>query len=60
HAASFGSITPNPTFGHLAKPAAPPPLSERYKLPIAIGLALLLGLLALWAVRLMRRARETR
>jgi hypothetical protein len=58
-AASFGTITPNPTFGHLAKPAAPPPLSERYKLPIAIGLALLLGLLALWAVRLMRRARET-
>jgi hypothetical protein len=55
--ATLGSVAPNPTFGHLAKPAAPPPLTERYKLPIAIGLALLLGALALWTLRLLRRAR---
>jgi hypothetical protein len=56
-AAGLGTITPNPAYGHLAKPAAPPPLTERYKLPIALGLAALLGLLALWTLRLLRRAR---
>ncbi|MGZ3441064.1 MAG: DUF3999 family protein, partial [Polyangia bacterium] len=55
--ATFASVTPNPLFGHLAKPPAPPPLSERFKLPIALGLALLLGVLALWTLRLLRRAR---
>lgn len=56
-AANFGTVTPNPAYGHLGKPAAPPPVSERYKTPIALGLALLLVLLASWALRLLRRAR---
>ena len=56
--AAFASVTQNPLFGHLAKPPPPPPLSERFKLPIALGLALLLGVLALWTLRLLRRARE--
>jgi hypothetical protein len=56
--ATVGSIAPNPLFGHLAKPAPPPPVSERYKLPIALGLTILLAGLALWTLRLYRRARE--
>lgn len=55
--ARFGAIVANPSFGHAATPPPEPPLSERYKLPIAVGLALLLGLLALWTLRLMRRAK---
>ncbi|MCU1278310.1 MAG: hypothetical protein JWM53_1856, partial [bacterium] len=56
--ATFGTVTPNPQYGHLAEPAPPPPVSERYKLPIALGLTALLALLALWTMRLLRRARE--
>jgi hypothetical protein len=55
--ANLGTVTPNPAYGHLARPATPPPVTERYKLPIALGLAALLALLALWTLRLLRRAR---
>lgn len=54
--ASFGTITPNRAFGHLAEPAPPPRRSERYKRPIAVGAALLLAALALVAARRVRRA----
>jgi hypothetical protein len=54
--ASLGTITPNETFGHLAKPAAPPPSARRgYELPLAVGLAALLAALSLWMLRRMRR-----
>jgi uncharacterized protein DUF3999 len=54
--ASLGTITPNETFGHLAKPAAPPPSARRgHELPLAVGLAALLAALALWLLRRMRR-----
>jgi hypothetical protein len=56
--AHLGTVTPNPQFGHLA-PAAPPPWSERFKLPIAVALSLLVAALALWTVRLMRRSRSS-
>ncbi|MDB4965512.1 MAG: uncharacterized protein JWN44_1201 [Myxococcales bacterium] len=55
--ATMGTISPNPTFGHLTTPAAPQPWSERFKLPIGIALTALLALLALWTLRLLRRAR---
>ena len=58
--ATFGSVAVNPAFGHLGGrvPPPPPPVSERHKLPIALGLTILLAGLALWTLRLLRRARE--
>src|SRR5205823_1683113 len=55
--ATLGTVTANPSFGHLATPPPPPPWSERWKLPIAIALTALLALLALWSLRLLKRAR---
>lgn len=56
--ARFGAIAPNPRFGQTTTPAAPSPTSERYRLPITIALSILLVALALWTVRLLRRAKR--
>jgi hypothetical protein len=56
-AASLGTVTPNPTYGHLAKAPSPPPAGHHDTLPIIVGLALFAALGALWAMRVVRRAR---
>jgi len=50
--ARLGSPGPNPGFREAEKDL---PFSERYRVPLSVGLALLFGALALWAVRLLRR-----
>jgi hypothetical protein len=50
--ARLGPARPNPRF---REAEAKVPLSERYRVPLSIGLAVLFGGLALWAVRLLRR-----
>jgi hypothetical protein len=54
--ATFGAIADNAA--HANAPAPPPPLSERYRVPIGIVLSLLLAGLALWTLRLLRRSRN--
>ena len=54
--ARFGAFAPNPMFGKVAE--APKPMSEQYKLPIGLGLAAIIFLLALWTVRLLRNAKR--
>jgi hypothetical protein len=51
--AGWGSLEPNTEFGKAPQP--PKPWTERFKGPIAIGLALVLLALALWTIRLLRR-----
>jgi hypothetical protein len=50
--ARLGPARPNPRF---SERAADVPFSERHRVPLSIGLALVFGGLALWAVRLLRR-----
>jgi uncharacterized membrane protein len=54
--AGFGPVEPNPAFG--AGPAPPRAFSDRFQLPIAISLGLVLLALALWTVRLLRSAKQ--
>ncbi|HSN92223.1 MAG TPA: hypothetical protein VLS93_13415, partial [Anaeromyxobacteraceae bacterium] len=49
--ATLGPAGPNPRF---ATREAPRPFSERYRFAIGVGMGVLLGLLALWAIRLLR------
>jgi hypothetical protein len=55
-AASFGAIVENAA--HQRAPVPPPPLSERYRVPIGVVLSLLLAGLALWTLRLLKRSRN--
>ncbi len=57
--ASLGTTAPNPAYGHLAPPPAPPG-SERHPLPLVVVLAIgaLLTTLALWTLRRLKRARS--
>jgi hypothetical protein len=52
-AAAMGPAVANPGFGVVTPPPSQA-LTERYRTPLGIGLAVLLLGLALWAVRLLR------
>jgi hypothetical protein len=54
-AAALGAIAPNP--GHAAR-AVERPFTERHRAALALAVAALLGVLALWAFRLLRRGAE--
>jgi hypothetical protein len=53
--AELGALGANPR--QAAPPAGPQPFTERYRTALGAGLALLLALLAVWAIRLLRASR---
>jgi hypothetical protein len=55
--ARLGPLTENPRYGKPG-PTRPLPVTERYRGPIGIALAVLVMGLGLWALRLMRRGPE--
>lgn len=56
--AKLGPLAANPTFGKAPEPAALP-LTEKYRTAIGAGMAVVLAVLGVWAVRLIRSEKGT-